>query len=147
MSRKALRGPLGLFLAMAGLIIASTLVTYIFGYRVIQLRAGAALRRHIIAQVETTLSTLKDAETGQRGFIITGDDAYLEPYREALRRLPGELFQLSDQDAAEGVRRELPVIRDLTAAELKEMKAVMEIRRDAGFEAAAVEIRKGAGKQ
>ena len=30
------------------------------------------------------LSELKDAETGQRGYVITGDESYLEPYKSAL---------------------------------------------------------------
>src|SRR5579863_5471140 len=35
-------------------------------------------------QLADLLSELKDAETGQRGYVITGDDNYLEPYKRAL---------------------------------------------------------------
>jgi signal transduction histidine kinase len=45
----------------------------------------------VILQVERIMSSAKDAETGNRGYLITGDDAYLEPYREASREMPGEL--------------------------------------------------------
>jgi signal transduction histidine kinase/DNA-binding response OmpR family regulator/CHASE3 domain sensor protein len=34
-------------------------------------------------QLDNVISTLKDAETGQRGYLITGDDTYLEPYKGA----------------------------------------------------------------
>jgi len=37
----------------------------------------------VIQKLETTLSTLKDAETGQRGFLLTGKNEYLEPYTGA----------------------------------------------------------------
>src|SRR5271154_2951670 len=37
------------------------------------------------------LSELKDAETGQRGFIITGEDSYLDPSRAALTEIPDTL--------------------------------------------------------
>ena len=36
-----------------------------------------------LRQIELILSTAKDAETGQRGFLITGDERYLEPYKMA----------------------------------------------------------------
>jgi signal transduction histidine kinase len=45
----------------------------------------------VINQVEVIMSAAKDAETGNRGFLITGDDAYLAPYTEAVKELPGDL--------------------------------------------------------
>ena len=36
------------------------------------------------SQIQQTLSLLQDAETGYRGYVITGDEQYLEPYREAI---------------------------------------------------------------
>src|ERR1700754_636154 len=35
--------------------------------------------------------SLADLETGQRGFLLTGDNAYLSPYTNAEQRLPGQL--------------------------------------------------------
>jgi len=48
----------------------------------------------VLARLETVLSTLKDAETGQRGYLLTGEVSYLEPYREAVDRLPGQTIAL-----------------------------------------------------
>jgi signal transduction histidine kinase len=45
----------------------------------------------VINQVELIMGSAKDAETGNRGFLITGDSAYLEPYTQAIKELPGEL--------------------------------------------------------
>jgi signal transduction histidine kinase len=45
----------------------------------------------VIYQVELIMSSAKDAETGSRGFLITGDDKYLQPATDARRELPGEL--------------------------------------------------------
>jgi PAS domain S-box-containing protein len=42
-------------------------------------------------QLEALLSTLKDAETGQRGYLLTNKPSYLEPYEAARLRLSGEL--------------------------------------------------------
>src|SRR5437868_9876749 len=38
----------------------------------------------VLQSLETLLSQIKDAETGQRGYLITGADRYLEPYRDSL---------------------------------------------------------------
>jgi signal transduction histidine kinase/DNA-binding response OmpR family regulator/CHASE3 domain sensor protein len=40
----------------------------------------------VINNLESALSTLKDAETGQRGFLLTGDSAFLLPYNGAQER-------------------------------------------------------------
>ena len=45
----------------------------------------------VINQVEQIMSSAKDAETGNRGFLITGDPEYLEPYTRAVKDLPGEM--------------------------------------------------------
>ena len=39
--------------------------------------------------LESVLSTIKDAETGQRGYLLTGEDKYLEPYLAAQSNRPG----------------------------------------------------------
>jgi len=45
----------------------------------------------VIAQVELIMSSTKDAETGGRGYLITGERRFLEPYRKATQELPDEL--------------------------------------------------------
>ncbi len=42
-------------------------------------------------QVERIMSSAKDTETGTRGYLLTGDETYLQPYRDAARDLPVEL--------------------------------------------------------
>jgi signal transduction histidine kinase/CHASE3 domain sensor protein len=43
---------------------------------------------------ENVLSAVKDAETGHRGFQLTGDSSYLEPYHSSIQELPGMLHEL-----------------------------------------------------
>lgn len=50
--------------------------------------------RQVIVQIERIMSTAKDAETGNRGYLLTGDPAYLTPYGAAVGDLPHELDQL-----------------------------------------------------
>lgn len=49
---------------------------------------------HVFRVVENVLSAVKDAETGHRGYQLTGDSTYLEPYHESLKELPVMLDEL-----------------------------------------------------
>ena len=51
--------------------------------------------RQVLVALEETESTLKDAETGQRGFLLTGDAAYLAPYNRATTELEKRIDDLS----------------------------------------------------
>ena len=73
---------------------------------------------HVINQVESITSSAKDAETGNRGFLITGDDEYLAPYRSALKELPRELDEFQ-RLTADNASQQTRVI---------EMRAVLEQR-------------------
>ncbi|WP_080239359.1 sensor histidine kinase [Spirosoma rigui] len=48
----------------------------------------------VIGALENTLSLVKDVETGARGFVITRDSTYLEPYYAALQELPARLDEV-----------------------------------------------------
>src|SRR6201996_7897299 len=48
----------------------------------------------VLFQMDQLLSEMKDAETGQRGYVITGEQEYLEPYNSAIASVPGSLSEL-----------------------------------------------------
>ena len=50
---------------------------------------AASRNRSIIVALENTISLVTEAESGQRGYLITGEPEYLEPYRKALAKLIG----------------------------------------------------------
>jgi PAS domain S-box-containing protein len=86
---------------------------------------------HDIDRLNTTLlSTLKDAETGQRGFLLTGQEQYLAPYNHAVSDIPRLLegykaAALSRPDQMARMRNIEPVI----AEKLLELKTTVELRR------------------
>jgi signal transduction histidine kinase/ActR/RegA family two-component response regulator len=49
----------------------------------------------VLAQIEAVLARSVDAETGTRGFLLTGDTRFLEPFDEAERALPRQLNELA----------------------------------------------------
>lgn len=100
----------------------------------------------VITSVQAILSSLQDIETGSRGFILTGDASYLEPYERGLNQLEG--YRRSLEQLVEG--RSYPDQRwfrtlDATIAERLQVAAGnVQARRDAGLQAAAERLR-GAG--
>src|SRR6266581_5956811 len=79
---------------MLGFVIAVAAVAFIslLAYRSLQTRTDAAQRvtrtLQVLEQLESILSLVKDAETGQRGFLLTGEEPYLEPNVAAKAQLP-----------------------------------------------------------
>src|ERR1700749_3522558 len=72
----------------------------------------------VINQVERVMGSAKDAETGNRGYLITGDEAYLQPYNDALRDLPIELAAF----------RKLTADNPSQQRRISEMEAVLDQR-------------------
>jgi PAS domain S-box-containing protein len=134
-----LRGFARIFATITLVVIASTLALYWLGARA--LRAGAAIAAHrkLLLEAAQFLSTLKDAETGQRGFIITGEERYLKPYYAARERFPRELEDLKKSLTA----AEFAKIEELSRLKLESLEKRLILRRDEGFEAAAAVIGQG----
>jgi signal transduction histidine kinase len=83
------------FLLIAAAIIVS--LNAWFAFRSLDvLLSQEGLVQHtwmVINDVERLIGSAKDAETGSRGFLITGDDVYLAPYTLALAELPQEMHE------------------------------------------------------
>ncbi len=101
----------------------------------------------VITNIWHVKSLLEDAETGQRGYIITGQPSYLAPYRTALEGLHGALAQLAARTADDPVQKRRMRLLDLLAArKLTELKDSIGLRRTEGFSAAHHIVRLGTGK-
>ena len=66
----------------------------------VAVRDAFELERRIVQ----TLSLVQDAETGQRGYMLTGEAPYLTPYQSAVAALPGELVKLKAAMAGDAQR-------------------------------------------
>jgi CHASE3 domain sensor protein len=98
-------------------------------------------------ELADVLSVMKDAETGQRGFVITGDDSYLEPYKAALSEIQTVMTDVRKltADSADQQRR-LSSVAPVVDAKLAELKQVIDLRRTQGFDAATKLVVTNAGK-
>ena len=136
-----------LMIAVAILVMAATaIVPFKTAEKAGQLHAALLESETRIAVIAEAFSLMKDAESGQRGFIITGQESFLEPYykavarledQEALRRasLPGHAAV--DVDRFEGAIQR----------KLDDLARSIELRRSQGNEAARASVSTGRGKQ
>ena len=136
----------GVFVVMVIVVIGSVIITYWFGLRVVAARDRAAPHRNVIAEADNLLSTLKDAETGQRGFIITGDEQYLAPYKAALAGFPKEMSKLRNSKTFISPDK-LNEIERLSGAKLDELERTIAARRADGFDTAVAIVRTNQGKE
>jgi signal transduction histidine kinase/CheY-like chemotaxis protein/CHASE3 domain sensor protein len=101
----------------------------------------------VIADLDALLSTIKDAETGQRGFLLTDNERYLDPYNAALQAVTPQLDDLVrlTRDNARQQARIAPLRRHIQA-KLGELKETIELRRRAGPNAALDVVKSDRGK-
>ena len=102
----------------------------------------------IIGELQDGLSTVKDAETGQRGYLLTGDEKYLEPYVQAVARIHQEEGTLHKRvlagELSDGDMSRLQKLIDQKLAELKE---TIDLRRTQGLPAAVEVVKTDAGQR
>jgi signal transduction histidine kinase len=137
-----------LFLLTACLWAGSVALLYRVGGVALSSTQRLAAQRDNIESLHQVLSTLKDAEAGQRGYLLTGEDPYLRPYREALQRLPHELDHLRILTARGNLPdREVRQLLETTARKLSDLEQAIEVRRDQGLSEALKIVLSGKGKQ
>ena len=102
----------------------------------------------VLAAAESLRSSIEDAETGQRGYLLTGEQRYLQPYSAALSSVvmsQAKLRGLMTRNAQQQVR--LAALDEATAAKLAELRETIELRRTRGLEAALEVVRGDEGQQ
>jgi signal transduction histidine kinase/CHASE3 domain sensor protein len=83
-----------LFLGIVTVLLAISLLTY---RNLINYIDEVSLIRHsnkVLTAVQDVLSSIKDAETGHRGYQLTRDSSYLQPYFNSLTELPSQIKKL-----------------------------------------------------
>ncbi len=102
----------------------------------------------VIGEIESTLSTLKDAETGQRGYLLTGMTSFLAPYQAAIEATPAHLSRLRAMTADNPAQiARLHEVDDLVEAKLAEIAATIRMH-DAGDPSGALRtVEAGFGNQ
>ncbi|HRJ74555.1 MAG TPA: CHASE3 domain-containing protein [Anaerolineales bacterium] len=104
-----------------------------------------------LAKLEETLTLIVDAETAQRGYVITGDETYLEPYYNAIDPETGVTKHLAELQSLTANKPEqqtrLQDLMPLVDERLRVIEQVVRLRQEAGFESAQEVILSGTGKE
>lgn len=113
-----------------------------------ELQAQLNRTQQRVELLENVLSLMKDVETGSRGFALTGNDMFLEPYHEGLVKLRPARAQLQDlRQAAPAYPPMIDRLEELIRLRLEQSAQTISLRRGQGIEAAAGVVRTGRGKQ
>lgn len=99
-----------------------------------------------IIGLRSLLAHIVDAETGQRGYVITGDERYLEPYLSGRQAISADLAALRSQLRDPSQQARLQAVEPIIAERLDQLERVVDIRRRVGFQVAAKLIGSDVGK-
>ncbi|MGW8704611.1 response regulator [Brevundimonas sp. NPDC055814] len=134
------------------LVLSFFLATGLVAWRNVEvLRANNQQIIHtheVILAVDELLSAAQDAETGQRGYLLTGNVSYLQPYETATRDLNRRLGDIAELTRDNPVQQgHLNQLRARLDAKLAELDAALQARRAEGMQAALARMATDQGKQ
>jgi PAS domain S-box-containing protein len=128
---------LGLVLIVAVLVLSGGLALR-NTMRLNEDAAAVASAQQVLDLTAAVLRTLLDAQTGQRGFLLTGKEKYLEPYDEATKQLDGLLAALADKATGNPARQErIARLKESARARLDWMQQAIALRRASAAKAEA----------
>jgi PAS domain S-box-containing protein len=135
-------------LAGAALLVALGVALSFWSFR--KIREAAEERAQtdvIIKSAGDLLSALKDAETGQRGYLLTGNEAFLEPYMAVRDSVRGHLEELRRLALSSAAHKHLDALAQLVDAKMAELSHVIELRRNQNMTGALAVVGDGLGKR
>jgi len=114
-----------------------------------QIEEAAEARKHardVIKGASDLLSELKDAETGERGFLLTGDVSFLEPYLAVHDKIAENLQALRLLTRIPAAQRHLDALGPMLDAKLAHMASTIEMRRHGDTDGILADARTGKSK-
>ncbi len=132
----------------ATLLVGVGVVVVFSAFR--QIEDAALLRTRAnaeIFQADRLLSELRDAETGQRGYVLTQDENFLEPYLAVLPNVRAHLDELRQLTQNDTARNHLDAVVPLLDLKMGELAKVIALCRNQDMSAALAIVRDGYGKQ
>jgi CheY-like chemotaxis protein/signal transduction histidine kinase/CHASE3 domain sensor protein len=133
------------------LAVAAVAIIALLSYQSLQATTASAANLtqtiEVLGRLESLLSTLIDAETGQRGFLLTGEESYLAPYTDAKDALPEEIKSMRALLVNRPEqRRRLDALESLANLKMAELDSTVTQRRAGKPDAALAIVRTDRGK-
>ena len=131
----------------AAVLVGNTAVS-VFQTAALHNESAAVLHSNeLLLALDNVLSLVKDAESGQRGYVITGRPEYLAPYRSAAASIEAQLDALERLAREDAVQRRLMAdLRRRVGAKLGELELTVGLRDRKGFDLTRDVIALGAGR-
>lgn len=145
--KKARSAAASIFLLAGAGVTLSLVLVYFVGLHAVRSNRAIASRRETIESLNALISSVKDAETGQRGYLLTRDTRYLDPYRRALASLrTQEADLLAEAKIGRLPRADAEALIGLVDDKLDELDETIQVARTRGQPAAVALVRSGQGK-
>jgi CHASE3 domain sensor protein len=129
--------------SIVGFIAILSILLAITGFSLLSLRdihvaaESRGISRTNLLTIESLSSTLQDAETGQRGFLLTGEDRYLIPFNDAIATFKDKIARLkASYGDSEARAHALGSLAGLARQKFEELALTIELRRKSGIESA-----------
>jgi len=136
-----------IFLIVAIFLIL-TFVSYNSIFKIVDNNFWENHTYQVIIANDTVISDLENAETGQRGYVLTGLESFLAPYNTALQNIDTDFQNLKVLTKDNPAQQErLFRMRPLIDQKLAELKSSIALRKDKGIAIAITDISLGEGKQ
>ncbi|PYV49357.1 MAG: hypothetical protein DMG92_11220, partial [Acidobacteria bacterium] len=134
-------------LAVIALILAVAAgLTYRSSRAFIQASEWVSHTHEVLTELESTVSAVADAQTATRGYIITGQEALLEPYKAAAPAIRNHIERLESLTADNpSQQRHLADLRAAVTKKLESLQLNINLRSQQGFDAARQRVATGTG--
>lgn len=118
------------FVLVGAILIVTSAAKYRSLTRFLATRDRVERSHRVIVGLESFISLMKDAETGQRGFLLTKKEPFLEPYHAALASLDRKMMDLSLLlESDPGQRTQLEVLKPLMRGKLAYIRTSIDLCR------------------
>jgi signal transduction histidine kinase len=132
----------------AAIIVMIGVLTFLARRQATKARAGVDHTYAVMQATSATRSAIQDAETGQRGFLLTGDESYLTPYHNALTALRTDSVELRELTRDNPVQQyRLDTLSFLIGERLTSLSDGIDVRRKQGAAAAAATLSGNEGQR
>ena len=102
----------------------------------------------VLEKLDDIQTSLLDAETGERGYLIAAEDWYLSPFQKGRDQANEEVKEVRELTADNlNERRSLDRLEPLITAKLANMEDTIRTRNQKGWAARAAAVREGSGKE
>lgn len=101
--------------------------------------------QQLVSELNDLLILVTDMETGERGFVITGDSTFLAPYQNAKSKIDAQLVQFYSLIRNEEAKAYMDSLRIRVYAKFEIMETTIRLRSTDGFDAASEMTSTGAG--